>query len=75
MPVFAPKHHKAIAEFLGNLDHHDSIVQDLTDKFGEFLDKDNERFEFKRFQSYVARVREGRIGSAYLNTKIREGRG
>lgn len=61
MSVFTAKHHKAIAELLGNLDRHDSIVQDLTEKFGEFLEKDNERFNFKRFQSYVTRVREGRV--------------
>jgi hypothetical protein len=60
MPVFTSKHHRALAELLGNLDRHDSIVQDLTERFGEFLEKDNERFNFKRFQSYVSRVREGR---------------
>lgn len=60
MSIFTAKHHKAIAKLLGNLDRHDSIVQDLTDKFGEFLAKDNEQFNFKRFQSYATRIREGR---------------
>ena len=60
MPTFTQKHHRALAELLGNLDRHDSIVQDLVDKFGEFLEKDNEKFSFKRFQSYVTRIREGR---------------
>ena len=60
MSVFTTKHHKTIAELLGNLNRHDTIVQDLVDRFGEFLEKDNEKFSFKRFQSYVTRIREGK---------------
>lgn len=59
MPVFYPKHHREVARLLGELDRHDSIVQDLTEEFGKFFQTDNENFNFGKFQSMVTRVREG----------------
>ena len=59
-PTFYCKHHQEVAALLGNSDYKDELVQDLTNKFGEFFQKDNERFDFTRFQSMVTRVREGR---------------
>lgn len=60
MPVFNYKHHLAFAKLLGQMKESDKLVQLLTNKFGEFFEKDNESFNFKNFQSAVTREREGR---------------
>ena len=59
MSTFSQKHYSKIAKFLGNLSEPDEFVQILTERFGQFFLGDNERFNFKRFQSAVTREREG----------------
>jgi hypothetical protein len=60
MPVFTREHYREIAKLLGSMNEPDQLVQLLTDKFGEFFEKDSEKFNFKNFQSAVTREREGR---------------
>jgi len=62
MTLFNYRHYNQIATLLGSLNEPTQLIQQLTNKFGEFFEKDNERFDFKRFQSKVTRVWEGIYG-------------
>ena len=61
MPTFHQQHFNYIAEIIGNLPVlSDQCVQVVVEEFGKVFERDNEKFDFQRFQSKVTRVREGR---------------
>lgn len=60
MLTFSQKHYRKVAKWLGQMEDIDSFVQMLTEKFGRFFKQDNDKFDFKKFQSTVTREREGK---------------
>ncbi len=61
MPKFYGWHYNAVAKIIGNLPVlPDVAVQTITEEFGKAFELDNDRFDFKQFQSAVTRVREGK---------------
>lgn len=60
MSLYQTRHYKDIAELLGRLWLPDQAVQILTEEFGSHFQNDSDNFDFKQFQSYVTRMREGR---------------
>ena len=61
MPTFYQQHFNKVAEIIGNLPVlSDQCVQVVVEEFGKAFELNNEKFNFKHFQSKVTRVREGR---------------
>ena len=57
--VFYARHYREVAKLLATSTEPDNTIQAMTELFGQHFQNDNPQFDWKRWQSYLTRCREG----------------